>query len=93
VFHVKEARNEVGAVWRRKKDRARFMVARDGDMWSCPFQCDTSWFVNLEGRLTNMNNRVDERLLGYIRRVNLDVMWSREEGRNNGTIKESHLDV
>jgi hypothetical protein len=64
------------------------MVARDGDMWSCPFQCDTCWFVNLEERLPNDDCRIDERLLGYIRRVNLDVMWSREEGTVKGTMAQ-----
>jgi hypothetical protein len=88
AFHVKEARNEAGAVWRRKKDKARFMVARDGDMWSCPFQCNFCWFVNLEGRLPNEENRVDERLMGYIHQVNLDVMWSREEGTVKGTMAQ-----
>jgi hypothetical protein len=61
-----EARNKAGAVWRRKKDKARFMVTRDRDMWSCPFQCDTCWFINLEGSIPNEESRVDERLLGYI---------------------------
>jgi hypothetical protein len=85
---VKEARNEVGAVWRRKKDVGRFMTARKGDMWSSPFQCDFCWFVNLEKREAIRGLNSDDRLLGYIRRVNLDVMWSREPGTVLGNYRQ-----
>jgi hypothetical protein len=77
---VKEAKNEVGAVWKRKKDLGRFMKARNGDMWVAPFQCDRCWFINLENREPVQGLLVDERLLGYIRRANLDMFWSREPG-------------
>ena len=61
------------------------MEARDGDMMLAPFQCDHCWFINLNGRPDLDNSRSDARLLGYIRRVNLDIMWSREPGtvKNN----------
>ena len=80
MFHVNEAKNEAGAVWRREKDKDRFMSARDGDMWAAPFQCDDCWFVNLEKKEACSESLVDQRLLGYIRRVNLDILWSREPG-------------
>ena len=80
MFHVNEAKNEAGAIWRREKDKGRFMSARDGDMWAAPFQCDYCWFVNLEGKEAREDDLVDNRLLGYIRRVNLDILWSREPG-------------
>ena len=56
------------------------MTARDGDMWAAPFQCDYCWFINLEGREAQEDKAIDLRLLGYIRRVNLDILWSREPG-------------
>ena len=47
-------------------------------MLCAPFQCDECWFLNLKGREVREGSAGDERLLAYIRRVNLDVMWSRE---------------
>ena len=88
MFHVQEARNEAGAVWKRKKDEGRFMTAKDGDMWCAPFQCDWCWFVNLERRIPKEGNLVDDRLLDYIRRVNLDIMWSREGGTVGTTVTQ-----
>jgi hypothetical protein len=88
AFHVKEARNEVGAVWKRKKDEGRFMRARDGDMWMSLFQCNICWFVNMEKKLPIEGSRVDDRLLGYIRRVNLDLLWSSEPGTVRGTLTQ-----
>ena len=43
-----------------------------------PFQCDYCWFINLNKRQARTSFESDSRLLAYIRRVNLDVMWSRE---------------
>ena len=48
-------------------------------MLSSPFQCDYCWFVNLLKREANAAAPADRLLLAYIRRVNLDIMWSREE--------------
>ena len=45
---------------------------------SSPFQCDCCWFVNLTKREPNDTSESDHRLLGYIRRVNLDMLWSSE---------------
>ena len=85
---MKEARNETGTVWRRKKDENRFMCARDGDMWVAPFQCDHCWFINLEKRPPIANDRKDDRLLEYIRRMNLDILWSREPGTVKGSYSQ-----
>jgi len=67
-------------------DNNRFLHARDGDMLSCPFQCDFCWFVNVNARQVNLKSVSDERLMGYIRRVNLDLMWSREGWTVAGTL-------
>ena len=52
-------------------------MGRNGDFLVFPFQCDYCWFRNLEGRVHNKNSYLDKRILGYIRRVNLDGMWAR----------------
>ena len=47
-------------------------------MLSSPFQCDYCWFVNMKKTTADDRAIGDARLLAYIRRVNLDVMWSSE---------------
>ena len=59
-------------------DEDRFQKARSGDMLCVEFQCDVCWFLNLKKRLPNQTSLVDKLLLPYIRRVNLDIMWSRK---------------
>ena len=44
------------------------------------FQCEKCWFVNLQGRLPDPRSPVDVRLCQYVRRANLDAMWSKEPG-------------
>lgn len=56
----------------------RFLQARKGDMLCAQFQCDHCWFVNLKKREPVQVAINDAVLLGYIRRVNLDVFWSKE---------------
>ena len=77
-FHVAQPENDEGGKWVKKKDEERFLVARNGDMISAPFQCDCCWFVNLSKREPSNASESDHRLLGYIRRVNLDMFWSSE---------------
>ena len=58
---------------------------------SSPFQCDCCWFVNLSKREPNGASESDHRLLGYIRRVNLDMLWSSEGstvGNNLGDLRK-----
>ena len=45
-----------------------------------PFQCDTCWFRNIMQRFPSSSSYKDTKLLAYIRRVNLDLIWSRSEG-------------
>ncbi len=65
-------------MWNKKEDDERFVSARSGDSTFCPFQCDVCWFVNLKKEMPSKFRLSHVRLLGYIRRVNLDAMWSRE---------------
>ena len=62
------------------------MNARNGDMLCCPFQCDHCWFVNLCKREPSVTSYSNEQLMGYIRCVNLDLMWSRERGTVANTL-------
>lgn len=47
-------------------------------MLCASFQCDRCWFVNLNKREPRAGSLVDALLMPYIRRVNLDILWSRE---------------
>ena len=47
-------------------------------MLCASFQCDRCWFVNLNKREPRAGSLVDDLLMPYIRRVNLDILWSRE---------------
>ena len=49
-------------------------------MLGAPFQCDHCWFVNINKREPEVSSLGDARIMQYIRRVNLDVMWSQESG-------------
>lgn len=85
--------NDEGAEWRRETDENRFMCARDGDMICAPFQCEECWFINLMKRKSCDWSLGDKRILGYIRRVNLDVFWSREKSTvrsNLGSLRKGY---
>lgn len=70
--------SDEGQVWKRKKDEDRFDTARAGDTLIAPFQCDFCWFINLKGRVFDGRRTNDRMNLCLIRRVNLDMFWSRE---------------
>ena len=55
----------------------QFLVTKKGDMLCSPFQCDRCWFINLKNREPKQHQS-DTRLMMYIRRVNLDMLRSRE---------------
>ena len=62
------------------------MYARDGDMWSNPFQCEWCWLINLKKKESRSGNAEDELLLKYLRRMNLDILWSREPTMVRGNL-------
>ena len=64
--------------WKKNKlEERNFREGISGGFLTFPFQCDTCWFRNLEGRSPVEGSLADEKLLLYIRRVNLDGIWSR----------------
>ena len=68
----------MGAVRLKSQDENRFLYARSGDSLHFSFQCDLCWFRNLQNIYPNPHSLSDDRLLLFIRHVNLDGMWSRE---------------
>ena len=85
-FRIARPENDEGSEWKKEKEEERFLCARKGDMLSAPFQCDFCWFVNLQQREANLASPADKLLMAYIRRVNLDIMWSREESTVASTL-------
>lgn len=79
--------NDEGQLWKKKKDDERFDTAREGDTLFSPFQCDVCWFINLKGRLWNPHRIEDRLCIGVIRRVNLDMFWSREPSTVRGMFR------
>ena len=64
----------------KKGEDKRFVEGIDGAFLVVPFQCDLCWFRSLEKRNPKVGSYQDNRILKYIRRVNLDVIWSRAPG-------------
>ena len=56
-------------------------------MLTSPFQCDYCWFFNITKRVARDIFDSDARLLAYIRRVNLDLFWSREPSTVANTMR------
>ena len=74
-FQLAEPENDAGLVWKKRNNEGRFVMARDGDMLVSPFQCDICWFRNLTLRSPKEDSMSDNRLLTFIRRANLDMLW------------------
>ena len=64
-------------VWKKKGESERYQVGVNGAFLLVPFQCDLCWFRNIHKRDPDRRSYVDCRLMGYIRRANLDAIWSR----------------
>ena len=79
-FHIHRETNEVNLAWTKKGEDKRFLEGIDGAFVVVPFQCDVCWFRALEGREPRSNSYQDNRIMAYIRRVNLDLIWSRAPG-------------
>lgn len=76
-------------LYKLKGDKFRFIRARDGDQFLCPFQCDNCLFYILEHRMPDPLNPKDSILEQCTRRVNLDAMWAREPG----TVSDNRQDL
>ena len=79
TYPINSALNDESAYFkRRREDTDRFVVARDGDWFSTPFQCEVCNFRNCFGVSPVVTMMGDEYLCNLIRRANLDMFWSRE---------------
>ena len=71
--------------WKRRKlEERKFKQGIDGAFLIFPFQCELCWFRNLEGRDPRSHSMMDDRILAYLRQVNLDGIWSRSESTISG---------
>ncbi len=95
-FPVARAFNDESKYFKRRKEKEdKYLVGRAGDGVIAPFQCDRCWFINVHKRVPLRSSPGDQRALMLIRRVNLDVFWSREErtvSRVVGELKYIFLD-
>ena len=66
------------------------MTARAGDSLMCPFECDECIFWKLKKRSSDGNDPGDHRLLGFIRRANLDAFWASEPRTVSGNLSETY---
>jgi hypothetical protein len=80
--------DEAGAAIEMDRDADRFMHGREGDQFMTTFQCDLCHFRNMFDRSPDPNG-TDDLTLKFIRRANLDAMWSRAPG----TIKNNRREV
>ena len=77
-FHINELTDEDGTrMYDCESDRLRYKVGIDGAHLVSPFQCDLCLFRTLYAR-NPRRDLADMEHLKVIRRINLDVIWSRE---------------
>ena len=88
-----EEEEEEGGFEVDDEQKGKFMQGRDGDhvMGVC-FECDVCSFRNVNRRDVCWTSEKDLRTLRYIRRVNLDVMWSRSKGTVRATFNRMRKD-
>lgn len=86
-FPVRRPKDEDGYVVVVPKDRNRFMFGRAGDHLVTTFQCDLCHFRNINARSPRDGGQ-DANLMKFIRRANLDALWSRESGTVNNTRRD-----
>jgi hypothetical protein len=84
VFRVKDAN---GAEMIVAGEENHYLEARPGDHLVCSFECNSCQFWKLKFREPHKGDRADDRVMGLIRRANLDAFWARAPG----TIKKRVL--
>jgi hypothetical protein len=86
-FPIRRPTDEEGYVVVVEKDNRRFLFGREGDQYLTMFQCDLCHFRNMNNRSPRVNGE-DDMVLRFIRRANLDALWSREPGTVRNTWRE-----
>ena len=75
-----------------QKEENRLMCTRRGDSFVTMFQCKNCYHQNIKKRDAIIGTH-DEKLCRYIRRSNLDLLWSRETSTVNASHRESMMDM
>jgi hypothetical protein len=89
MFPIKKPADEEGYTIVVRKDRDRFMTARNGDQLMLVFQCDLCHFRNIQDRDPDLTPGTKDFLLSRcIRRANLDAFWARESSTVLGNARE-----
>jgi hypothetical protein len=90
---IAKPKDENNLVVEKEGDKDRFIVGRDGDHLMCPFQCDECHFLNMMARRPIEDKAEDIRLMGAIRRANLDAFWSREPLTVSKNLQEARRSI
>jgi hypothetical protein len=69
---------------KRHRSPNDFLIGRNGDHTHVSFECDTCIFRKLKKRNPDPSSTVDKLLQACIRRMNLDVFWSRASSTVSG---------
>jgi hypothetical protein len=80
--------DEDGELLEDEDDAERFVTARPGDHLMVPFQCKLCHFQNISKRDPEQGNPVDQEVLDFMRRANLDAFRSCEKGTVLSNLKE-----
>jgi hypothetical protein len=84
-FLIYHETNEDGYDMTAPGEENDYLSAHPGEHHFCPFECDTCAFFQLmQRRLPNLKSRINNLLLTYIRRANLDSFWSQRPGTVQG---------
>lgn len=86
-FPIRKPKDEEGYVLANAKDERRFLFGREGDHLVTTFQCDLCHFRNIHQRSPREDGS-DDVVMNFIRRANLDALWSREVGTVKNTQRE-----
>jgi hypothetical protein len=89
-FPIRKPTDEEGYVLEVEKDKGRFLYGRAGDQYVTTFQCDLCHFRNITGRSPGSDGS-DDTVMKFVRRANLDSMWSRSPGTVRNTSREIRL--
>jgi len=79
-------------IWKSQWDSTKYTCARIRDHMITPFECNLCIFVKLQHRYPIISYDKDRKLCACIRRMNLDVFWSRSSttiGNNRSQIKKA----
>ena len=88
-FPVDRPTSDASIKYRRKAaNLEKYGKARNGDWLFVPFQCEACWFGNIFQGSPILHSNMDQRVMGLLRRANLDLFWSRETSSIAGNMSK-----